>query len=373
MAIVFGTVLPWLLIALGSWLGYQMVRQNGRILLRLEAIERNLRPRSRERPPEAKGLPLDTPAPEFELPDLAGVRRKLTDFRGKDLLLIFFNPGCGFCTKMADDLAAITKEGSDSRVIPLVITTGDLESNRNLIKQHGIRCTVLLQEEMQVAAKYQAHGTPMGYRIDPSGRIASELVVGAEPLLRLASGPVPKAETKGRSQRGSSPRDKEAYHSLSRSRLKRDGLPAGTVAPEFQLPRIDGGELSLSDFRGRRVLLVFSDPECGPCDELAPQLQELHLRRRDLQILMVSRREMDANRSKAAKLGLSFPIAVQSRWDISLKYAMFATPIGYLIDEEGVIVRDVAIGVEPILGLAEEMTPAAPESLLAGVETPARS
>ena len=32
-ALVLGTVLPWLLIAVGSWLGYQLVRQNGRILL----------------------------------------------------------------------------------------------------------------------------------------------------------------------------------------------------------------------------------------------------------------------------------------------------------------------------------------------------
>ena len=42
MTLVFGTVLPWLLIAVGTWLGYQLVRQNGRILLRLESIERQL-------------------------------------------------------------------------------------------------------------------------------------------------------------------------------------------------------------------------------------------------------------------------------------------------------------------------------------------
>ena len=33
---------------------------------------------------------------------------------------------------------------------------------------------------------------------------------------------------------------------------------------------------------------------------------------------------------------------------------MFATPIGYLIDEQGIIARDVAVGVEPILALADE-------------------
>ena len=41
---------------------------------------------------------------------LAGVRRKLSEFRGQEVLLIFVNPKCGFCTKMADDLAALPLE-----------------------------------------------------------------------------------------------------------------------------------------------------------------------------------------------------------------------------------------------------------------------
>ena len=53
-AIVFGTVLPWLLIAVGTWLGYQLVRQNGRILLRLESIETQLGPRTEARQPGAR-------------------------------------------------------------------------------------------------------------------------------------------------------------------------------------------------------------------------------------------------------------------------------------------------------------------------------
>jgi hypothetical protein len=46
MLIVFGMVLPWVLLAVGCWLFYQLVRQNGRILLRLEAIEKRLGPSS---------------------------------------------------------------------------------------------------------------------------------------------------------------------------------------------------------------------------------------------------------------------------------------------------------------------------------------
>jgi hypothetical protein len=90
-------LLPWLLIAVGGWLGYQLVRQNGRILLRLEEIEKQLGTRGRTSRHEAAGLPVGSAAPEIELPDLSGVPRKLSEFRGRDSLMIFFNPKCGSC------------------------------------------------------------------------------------------------------------------------------------------------------------------------------------------------------------------------------------------------------------------------------------
>jgi peroxiredoxin len=102
------------------------------------------------------------------------------------------------------------------------------------------------------------------------------------------------------------------------------------------------------------VLLVFSDPSCGPCDDLAPRLQDLHLQRPDFSVLVISRRDAEATRAKAKALGLTFPIVMQKQWEISLKYGMFATPIGYLIDEQGIIVNDVAVGINPILALAGE-------------------
>ena len=147
ITLVFGTVLPWLLIAVGAWLGFQLVRQSGRILLRLEAIERRLGATTPAQRREPAGLPVGTGAPDFELPDLEGARRKLSEFRGQDLLLVFFNPKCGFCTKVADDLAALPLEAGGGRAMPLVVTTGDPQENRQLVERHGIRCVVLLQED----------------------------------------------------------------------------------------------------------------------------------------------------------------------------------------------------------------------------------
>lgn len=361
MTFVFGFVLPWLLIAPGAWLVYQLVCQNGRILLRLESIEKQLGlrggPGNGSERPEDDGLPVGMAAPDFELPDLTGARRKLSEFRERNVLLLFFNPRCEFCTRMAADLAALPAEGGDGRALPIVVTTRDPEENRKLVEGSGIRWVVLLQEQMEVAAQFRVRGTPMGYLIDGAGRIASERTAGAGALLQLAapSAPRQRAPLPGN---GPAPKAKQADPSLARSRLNRDGLKAGAPAPDFRLPRIDGGDLALADFRGRRVLLVFSDPDCGPCDELAPRLQEIHQRRNDLRVLVVSRRDLEASRAKAEKLGLTFPIVLQRQWEISLKYAKFATPIGYLIDEQGTITSDVAVGVGPILALADQGAPA---------------
>ena len=56
--------------------------------------------------------------------------------------------------------------------------------------------------------------------------------------------------------------------------------------------------------------------------------------------------------------GLTFAVALQQGWAISRRYAIFGTPAAYLIDQEGVITRDVEVGAEPILKLLASITKA---------------
>lgn len=52
--LTFALALPWLLISFGGWLGYQLIRQNGRALLRLEALEQGLKALQAEPPPTVR-------------------------------------------------------------------------------------------------------------------------------------------------------------------------------------------------------------------------------------------------------------------------------------------------------------------------------
>ena len=145
-----------------------------------------------------------------------------------------------------------------------------------------------------------------------------------------------------------------SHRELARSRINRGGLTVGTLAPSFRLPRLDGSKLSLEDFRGQRILLVFSDPHCGPCNALAPELEKFHREIPGIHLVMIGRGEPDENRAKVKEHRLTFPLVLQRSWEISRLYAMFATPMAYMIDEKGSIMNDVAVGVEPILRLMDQ-------------------
>jgi peroxiredoxin len=139
--------------------------------------------------------------------------------------------------------------------------------------------------------------------------------------------------------------------SLVKSRINRSGLSDGTPAPNFNLPSVDGQNVSLKQFLGRRVLLVFSDPSCGPCNSLIPRLERLARRTPDIQIIMISRDGIEVNRAKVAQHGLTFPVLLQRRSEVSRRFEMFATPVAYFIDQKGIIRGNIAVGLEQILRL----------------------
>jgi peroxiredoxin len=332
------------LILLSVWLGfYQLLKQQGRILLRLDALERaSAAPEAGE--PE--GLEIGAGFPPFSLPDLSGNPMGLQQFCGKQVLLVHWNPGCGFCDLIAPDLARVQSELERQGVQLLLLAYGDADANRKMLEEHGLACPVLLYGDAKVPAPLENLGTPSAYLLDREGRVEKPLAVGSEKVPALAREIVHEG-----SRKAGLPGEKP----LSASRIERSGLKAGTRAPHFTLRTIYGRMVSLDEYLGRRVLLMFSDPHCGPCDEAARELARFHRRHGDdLALLMIGRGDAEENRRKAEEHGIDFPVVVQEKWRVSKDYGIFSAPVAFLIDEEGVIVRDVAIGPNAILELAQE-------------------
>jgi methylamine dehydrogenase accessory protein MauD len=119
-------------------------------------------------------------------------------------------------------------------------------------------------------------------------------------------------------------------------RLGRDGLKPGTKAPDFALPGPSAGDVSLGDFAGRELLLVFTQTGCEPCHQIVPALNRIQ-QAGDLQVLAVTHGDLQAVADWVRETGALFPVAAQHNWSISRRYEVFATPFAFLIDAQGVV------------------------------------
>jgi len=122
------------------------------------------------------------------------------------------------------------------------------------------------------------------------------------------------------------------------------GNRVGQLAPDFTLSRLDGGESSLSEFRGRVVILDFWATWCGPCRASMPGLEALRARYQDKGLVLVSvsldRREEDARsylerRGYAEFIGLWESLATAKQ--VALRYGVLGIPRTFVIDRQGII------------------------------------
>jgi peroxiredoxin len=410
------TILLLLLILISLWIGfYQIVKQQGRILLRLDQLEQNAQAagaglEKHGEEAEPAGLPLQSDFPAFKLPDLAGRPVALEAFRGKRVLLVHWNFECGFCDSIAAELGRLETSFEKQNVQLVLLAYGDARSNQEQAAEHGLKCPILLMKDGEKPAPFEHEGTPVTYLLDEEGRVAAPLARGADQVLALAlevADLEPGASGAGKSTPQRSGLDSEgplretlAPHRVNLpgflvkqeiglgdvikrvtsamgikpcvgcerragvlnrwlvfSSIRGSGLKAGTRAPVFLLPDLHGHMVSLEEYRGRRVLLVFSDPQCGPCDELAPHLVRLHREYANdgLGVILVGRGNAEENLRKAEQHGFQFPVLLQDRkWKVSREYGTLATPAAFLIGEDGVIARDAAVGRDAILALVRD-------------------
>ncbi len=126
------------------------------------------------------------------------------------------------------------------------------------------------------------------------------------------------------------------------------GAEIGSLAPDFQLNDLNGQPVSLSDFRGRPVLVNFWASWCPPCRAEMPFIQDIFADKKwadeGLVVLAMDIGESLPTVSEFVKnYGLTFPVLLDITKDVSLEYHISAIPTTFLIDRDGII-QDIRIG-----------------------------
>ena len=122
-------------------------------------------------------------------------------------------------------------------------------------------------------------------------------------------------------------------------------LEKSVPAPDFTFPGLDGKMVSLTDLRGKVVLLNIWATWCAPCVEEMPSMEKLYQALKDegLEILAVSIDETgtDAVRPFMKKHRLSFPALIDINGIINNLYQTTGVPESFIIDKQGIIVDKV--------------------------------
>lgn len=335
-----GDLLLLLLVAGEGWLLLHVLRQNGRLLLRVDALEARLGgdtvraaalPDSQPAAPP-RGLPVGTPAPEFDVRSLEGFAVTLSALRapGLPLLLVSADPGCGPCTALLPDLAQWQRAHRD-RLTIAVLTRGPVAANRRKFAPLGIE-RVLLQEGEEVTARYHAIGTPSAVLVDREGKIAAPVAGGAGEIGRLVEHAV----------RSSPP--------ISR------GPAAGDPAPAVQLMDLNGAPFDLAGRLGEPTVLLFWNPGCGFCRRMLDDLRawEAGGEGEDGGLVLVATGGAEANRGQA----LRSAVLLDDSSGVARAYGASGTPSAVQVAPDGTIAGPLVVGAGAIMQLLRVTAPA---------------
>lgn len=112
----------------------------------------------------------------------------------------------------------------------------------------------------------------------------------------------------------------------------------GEVAPDFSLKNLDGEDVSLSDFRGKKVLINFWATTCKYCVIEMPDLNKVDQENEDVVVLAVDvMEEQKKVKDYIEEGGYDFKVLLDTKGDVSRNYLVRAFPTTYGIDEDGVI------------------------------------
>lgn len=137
------------------------------------------------------------PAPDFTLKDATGKTVRLSDFKGKHVVLEWTNPGCPFVRKHYDsgNMPATQKDATSKGVVWLAINSTEKASSDYLeptklaawkAERKSTPSAILMDEEGTVGKSYGARTTPHMYIVNPQGQLVYAGGIDSIPSARPA-------------------------------------------------------------------------------------------------------------------------------------------------------------------------------------------
>lgn len=282
------------------------------------------------------GLPIGAPAPDFELPDIYG---KVINFEhllmsGKPSLLLFVSPTCKPCQALMPEINVWQKELGD-KLNFVFISNGSAEENAEKFGGEN-PVTILLQKKKEIGELFAAPWTPTAIYINQDGITGSRPAAGDTAIRELVE--MIKAAD-----------ENEKFFYVPNSDSFGKPPKIGEPIPEFAINDLRGIEITDKDLRGKQTLVTFFGTTCPHCVAMHDDLREWEsTKEADApELVIFSDGDVEAHN----ELNLNAPILLEKGYKTAIKFGMHGTPSAVLVNENGVIISETAVGAPQIWAL----------------------
>ncbi|SHF54051.1 redoxin domain-containing protein [Ornithinibacillus halophilus] len=127
------------------------------------------------------------------------------------------------------------------------------------------------------------------------------------------------------------------------------GIKVGETAPDFELTTLEGENVKLSDFHGKKVFLNFWATWCPPCKKEMPEMQEFHEEYSD-EVVIIALNATDSEKNEGVvadfieEYDYTFPVLLDPEMKVVDEYMAISLPTTYFIGTDGVIQQQTKIG-----------------------------
>lgn len=128
--------------------------------------------------------------------------------------------------------------------------------------------------------------------------------------------------------------------SATQTQEAKRGTAIGEIAPDFDLAKVDGGNVTFKDLEGKPAVLVFWTAWCPVCKEEAPHVNQLaaEFEAKGVKVIGINIGESDARVAEGIKdFGIKYTVARDKDTTVSKSYKVVGTPTVVILDKKGAV------------------------------------